>query len=389
MTAILALNAGSSSVKFAVFAAQQDELACILRGQTRTADGRVALSATDETGTAHTAEWSDDGTPETELLDWIDAHHGDQPIAAVGHRVVHGGTAFQAPVRVDAAVLARLEELTPLAPLHQPAGLAPIRRLLATRQDLPQVACFDTAFHRTIGSPANRYAIPRAWHDEGVRRYGFHGLSYEAIVARLATADDGAERQKIVVAHLGSGASLCALQGLRSVDTSMGFSALDGIMMGTRPGSLDPGILLYLLQHAHFDAARLEQWLYHECGLLGVSGLSSDMTTLAVSDTAEAREAIACFCLSVAKGIMAMATSLGGCDRLVFTGGIGEHAVPVRAGIARHLAWLGADVDDALNAANAPVISRPGSAIRLQVIATDEERVIARHVLDILEDKPA
>jgi acetate kinase len=302
---------------------------------------------------------------------------------------VHGGREFSAPVRIDRDVLKRLDALTPLAPLHQPASLAPIRRLSHLRPDLPQFACFDTAFHHGLTPPASRYALPRALEAEGVRRYGFHGLSYEAIVGKLRAMNDGAAEQRIIVAHLGSGASLCAMSGLRSVDTTMGFTALDGIMMGTRPGSLDPGILLYLMQANGYNADRIEQLLYQESGLLGVSGVSSDVEALLTSDRPEAHEALELFAFLVARQTAALATTLGGLDRFVFTGGIGEHAWQVREMIARRLAWLGAELDGAANRGGADTISLHGSAIGLQVIATDEEGVIGAHVVELMDREPS
>lgn len=369
---VLALNAGSSSLKFALYEGDARRLA----GKVTGIGDAPRLTAGDVEET-----WEDEA-PEAltlRLLGWIEQRLDGVALDAVGHRVVHGGRDFAEPVRVDDAVLERLDALTPLAPLHQPASLAPMRRIAEERPDLAQVACFDTAFHHALAPPVSRYPVPRALEDEGVRRYGFHGLSYEAVAATLAARDDGAADERVIVAHLGSGASLCALRGLKSVDTTMGFTALDGIMMGTRPGTLDPGILLYLIQARGYDAAALEHLLYHECGLLGVSGLSSDVEALLGSGEAAAREAIELFAFRIAREAAGLAATLGGLDRFVFTGGIGEHAAPVRAAVGARLGWLGAEIDAARNEAGEGRVSTPASRMRVEVIATDEEGVIARH----------
>lgn len=372
---ILALNAGSSSLKFALFDAD---------GATRRLTGKLAEIDSGDPGFS-----TDDGADETwhgtdrdglidRLLAWIEDRI-DGRLIAVGHRVVHGGRDFSEPVRVDAATLDRIEALTPLAPLHQPASVRPMRQIAESRPHVPQVACFDTAFHHGLQPPASRYPLPRRLEEEGIRRFGFHGLSYEAIARRLRAMDDGAERQKVIVAHLGNGASLCAMADLRSIDTSMGFTALDGVMMGTRPGALDPGILLYLIQQKGYDADRLETLLYHESGLLGVSGLSSDVAELAASSDPAAREALDLFAYRVAQEAAALATSAGGLDRLVFTGGIGEHSPIVRRLVAERLRWLGVVIDGDANEAAKTTISTEASAILVHVIATDEEGVIADH----------
>jgi acetate kinase len=387
---ILALNAGSSSIKFALFDRGGSETGlpqARLRGGLTGADGDAPqFKAKDDKGAGVADERWAGGTIEAamdRLVDWIDAHLGAVRLAAVGHRVVHGGGEFSEPVRIDNAILQRLDALTPLAPLHQHASLAPIRQLARARPDLAQYACFDTAFHHGLAPPVSRYALPRALEADGIRRYGFHGLSYEAIATKLAAHDDGAADERIVVAHLGSGASLCALRGLRSVDTTMGFTALDGIMMGRRPGALDPGILLYLMQARGYDAARLEHLLYHESGLLGVSGISSDIETLLASDRAEACEALELFAFSVARHTAALAATLGGLDRFVFTGGIGEYAWQIRQMVTERLAWLGAELDVEANRDGNGTISPPGARIRLQIVPTDEEAMIAAHVARI------
>jgi acetate kinase len=389
---ILALNAGSSSIKFALFDRGFNGKPlprARLRGSlTDTGSSSPHFKASNGRGVVVADEHWTGGTSDVamdRLIDWIDGHLGEARLTAVGHRVVHGGRDFSEPVRIDAAILLQLEALTPLAPLHQPSSLEPIRQLGASRPKLPQYACFDTAFHHGLTPPVSRYPLPRALEADGIRRYGFHGLSYEAIATKLGVADDGAAGDRIVVAHLGSGASLCALRDLRSVDTTMGFTALDGIMMGTRPGALDAGILLYLMQEKGYDAERLERLLYHESGLLGVSGISADVGKLLASGRAEAREALELFAFLVARHTAALAATLGGLDRFVFTGGIGEHAPQIRGMIADRLTWLGADLDDRSNLEGKPDITRPGAKLRLQVISTDEEAVIAAHVERLID----
>lgn len=383
--AILAMNAGSSSLKFGVFlpGRASDGLLRVMRGSLASADGgSPILHVFDETGNPLAEEhWqaSDIHASGHHLVRWIEAHLGTRQIAAVGHRVVHGGREFSEPVIVDRTVLAKLASLIPLAPLHQPASLAPIGSLAANRPELLQVACFDTAFHHGLKPPVSRYPLPRKLEEEGIRRYGFHGLSYEAIAMKLAARGDEALRQRIIVAHLGNGASLCAMKNLRSADTTMGFTALDGLMMGTRPGALDPGIIAYLQRERGYDVAALERLFYEESGLAGVSELSSDVAVLLASDRHEAREALDLFAFLAARNICALAATIKGLDRLVFTAGIGENAWPVRAMIVERLGWLGAELDAGANRANADTISPPSSAIELNVMATDEELIIARH----------
>lgn len=394
--AILALNAGSSSLKFGLYAWRTG---CsgpteLLGGSLTGLGGAAATFTARRTngGLVAQEDWAtlDDEAVTARLIDWIEAHLGPAQLAAVGHRIVHGGREFVGPVVIDDEVLARLDALTPLAPLHQPLGLAPVRRLRALRPALPQIACFDTAFHHDLAPPVSRYGVPRALEAEGIRRYGFHGLSYESIAAQLATQEDGAGDARIVVAHLGNGASLCALQGLRSVDTTMGFTALDGLVMGTRPGPLDPGILLYLQREKGYSLDQVEHLLYHESGLLGVSGLSADVATLLRSGSAAAAEALDLFAFQVARQTAALAATMGGIDRFVFTGGIGEHAPAVRAMIARRLEWMGAVLDDSANAAGtSSKISTAESRLRLQVLPAAEERVIARHVAELMARQAA
>lgn len=361
--AILAVNAGSSSLKFALFdIAAPDGLQKIAHSSWGPGDIKVAADR---------------------LLDWVKDHIGDRELHAVGHRIVHGGPMFHDAVEVDDAVLMELETLTPLAPLHQPGGLAHILRFRELRPDLPQFACFDTAFHRTIAPPASQYALPRSLEAHGIRRYGFHGLSYESIAEQLcaigADIHDG-RPSRIIVAHLGSGASLCAMLGLKSVDTTMGFSVLDGLVMGTRPGALDPGILLYLLKETSTSVEDLEHMLYRESGLLGLSGISGDVAVLLESDAREAADALEVFAFQVARHAAAVAATLGGVDRLVFTGGIGEHAPAVVRKVTQRLEWLGAALDEQANKSNATLISAPSSSVIIERRRTDEEKVIARRV---------
>jgi acetate kinase len=304
---------------------------------------------------------------------------GGEPLGAVGHRVGHGGLRYVEPVRVDDTVLAELETLVPLAPLHQPHNLAPIVALRGRRPELPQVACFDTAFHRTQPAVAQAFALPREYSEQGVRRYGFHGISYEYIASELPRYDPRAAAGRVVVAHLGNGSSLCALRDGRSVATTMGFSSLDGLPMGTRCGALDPGVLLHLLNHYHLDTPALEALLYKGSGLLGVSGVSSDMRALLASTDPRAAAAVDLYVYRIGRELGSLAAALGGLDALVFTAGIGAHAAAVRARVCRDAAWLGLTPDEAANAAGGPRISRAGSTVSAWVIPTDEELMIARH----------
>jgi len=383
---IVVLNAGSSSLKCSLYAAAERDPALVWRALV---DGlgtpHARFEARDAKG-ARIAEhrWPEGAAPSHEaavhdLLAFLRTSGGPAP-AAVGHRVVHGGTRFAEPVRVDDAVLAVLDTLVPLAPLHQPHNLAPIRAIAAERPDLPQVACFDTAFHRTQPALAQAFALPPSITGRGVRRYGFHGLSYEFIAQALPAIDAHAARGRVVVAHLGNGASMCAMHDGRSVATSMGFTAVDGLMMGTRTGALDPGVVLYLMDELGMDARAIESLLYRESGLLGVSGVSSDMRTLLASDDPRAAFAVDLFCYRAGRELGSLAAALGGLDALVFTGGIGEHAAAVRAKIVEAAAWLGLELDAAANARHAPRISTSDSDAHAYVIATHEELMIARHV---------
>ncbi len=358
--AIAVLNAGSSSLKFAVYALGPAP-ALAWRGQ-------VLGIAGAEDHAAALAEFERRAADEVPGL----------RLVAAGHRVVHGGARFTEPTVVSDAVLAELRALVPLAPRHQPHAIAAIEALRAARPALVQVACFDTAFHRTLPELARRFALPAALHAAGIRRYGFHGLSLESIAARLPALLGAAADGRVIVLHLGSGASATALRGRESVATSMGLTPLDGLVMGTRVGAIDPGVLLHLMRERDWDEPQLSRLLYDESGLLGVSGLSRDLRTLLASDAQGARLAVDLFVESIVREVGALAATLGGLDALVFTGGIGENAVEVRARVCARLAWLGVGVDEPANAGGGPRITRADSAVSGWVMATDEEGVIAR-----------
>ena len=388
--ALLVINAGSSSIKFSLFgnAAAGPELWS--RGQIEglyTAPSFVARNAQDVVVQRH--DWGErtrlghDGATD-HLLEYVRGELGARRLAAVGHRVVHGGGEFAAPVRIDASVIASLERLIPLAPLHQPHNLAPIRIIAERAPDLAQIACFDTAFHRTQEAPAQAFALPPEITDRGVRRYGFHGLSYEYIAGALPRYQQQVGKCRAVVAHLGNGASMCAMCDGKSVATTMGFTALDGLVMGTRSGSLDPGVVLYLIDELKMDARSIEDLLYHRSGLLGVSGVSSDMRTLLESDDPRAKLAIDLFCYRIRRELGSLVAALEGLDALVFTAGIGEHAAPIRERVCRDAAWLGIDFDREANSAGGPRISRAGSRVSAWVIPTNEELMIARHARAVL-----
>jgi len=386
---ILVVNAGSSSLKFSVFrVGRTDALQLAAHGQIDGAGTRPRLIAHDAAGVTlverdySVAEVA--GVPDAIKLAgaWLREHFPDEPLRAVGHRVVHGGADYAQPVRVDDSVFAALQRLIPLAPLHQPHNLAAIHAVRTVRPELPQVACFDTAFHRGHPQLADLYALPWNYYESGVRRYGFHGLSYEYIAAALPQVAPEIAAGRVIVAHLGSGASLCALRAGGSVDSTMGFSPLDGIPMGTRPGALDPGVLLHLVNHQGMSGAELEHLLYHESGLLGLSGISNDMRVLLESTEPRARLAVDYFVHHVAKQIGALAAVLGGLDGLVFTAGIGEHAPLIRSRILQACAWLGISLDADANTRGGPRISAADSAVSAWVIPTNEELMIARHTYE-------
>lgn len=387
--AILVINAGSSSIKFSVFLEQGNNLFPEFKGQienlgstphlrAQTMDGTLLAERRWPTG----SRLGHDGAM-TVLMQALPEWLGDDRVVAAGHRVVHGGMEFVAPVRVDAGAVKKLEALTPLAPLHQPHNLAPIKNLLAQIPELPQVACFDTAFHHTQAPVARAFALPQAITDQGVCRYGFHGLSYEYISSVMAQFDI-ATLGRTVVLHLGNGASMCAIKGGKSVASSMGFTALDGLVMGTRCGSLDPGVILYLMDACGMDARAIEQLLYRESGLLGVSGLSGDMRVLEQSTAPQAAAAIDLFVYRIRCELGAMAAALGGLDAIVFTAGIGEHSALIRRRVCQDAGWLGVTLDEIANREHGPRISRANSTISAWVIPTNEELMIARHTQALL-----
>ena len=323
------------------------------------------------------------------LAEWLAAQIKNYVVVAIGHRVVHGGTLYSKPVLVDDDVLAKLKSFVPLAPLHQPASLDSMRALRHRHPDLPQVACFDTAFHHGHPELSDRFALPRALYDEGVRRYGFHGLSYEFISIALRKIAPDVASGRVVIAHLGSGASMCAVRNGRSVETTMSFTAIDGLPMGTRSGSLDPGVVLYLIEQKGMTPAQVEHMLYHESGLLGLSGISNDVRELLASKSRDAAMAIDYFCLRTAQAIAGLAVSLGGLDALVFTAGIGENAPQIRQRVAESLRWSGLALDADANRRNGPRIDADGSKARIFVVPTDEELMIGRHTLRLLKEQEA
>ena len=423
--ALLVINSGSSSVKFAAYEVAGDaDLTHIgssgdtqgARGPTRLANDaaltRIGHGRIEGIGSApRLLVWgrggerledqpialpTDPARAQEEafkhLFDWLNRHADGRTLLAVGHRVVHGGEQFARPVLVTPAILAQLESLTALAPLHQPHNLSAIRAIAGLFPQLPQVACFDTEFHTAQPWVAQACALPRAITDAGVKRYGFHGLSYEYIASvlpdHLGVAADG----RVVMAHLGNGASLCAIKGRRSIASTMGFSALDGLMMGTRCGSLDPGIVLHLMSGLGMSVQAVEKLLYEQSGLLGVSGLSGDMRTLQASDKLEAQEAIALYVYRISQHLGSLAASLGGLDALVFTAGIGENSALIRQRVGRDTAWLGLELDEAANQADqsgARRISTAASPVAAWVIPTNEELMIARHTQAVLQGRVA
>jgi len=393
MDTILVVNAGSSSVKFQVFAAgRRGDPERQIKGQIDGIGVRPRLRASAANG--DTLIDRELGAEQVSTVPdalqaagaWLRDACSISPIA-VGHRIVHGGPRYDRPVLIDAQVLADLARYSPLAPLHQPNNLAPVRVLLERSPDLPQVACFDTAFHRGHDKVADYYAIPERFYAEGVRRYGFHGLSYEYIAQRLVQVAPEVARGRVIVAHLGSGASMCALSGGRSVESTLGFTALDGLPMGTRPGQLDPGVVLYLVQEKRMSAADIEKLFYHECGLKALSGISNDMRELESSVDPRAAFAVEYFCYRAALYAGMLVAALGGVDAFVFTAGIGENSAKVRQRIVGKLGWLGAELDPGANASARQLISRKSSKPALYVIPTDEELMIARHTLALIGER--
>jgi acetate kinase len=388
--AILVLNGGSSSIKFSLFPAERRPArsGLLCAGQFEGIGHRVHFIARDGRGTSLADEHLADRTSHEDalaaLLGWLEQRFPQHALAAAGHRVVHGGARYGEPVLIDADVTQELERLVPLAPLHQPHHLAAIAAIAKVHPALPQVACFDTAFHHSQPAVATAFALPRRLSHEGVRRYGFHGLSYEYIAGVLPDLLGPAAAGRVVVAHLGAGASMCAMRARKSVATTMGFTALDGLPMARRTGSIDPGVVLYLLQEKGMSAAAVSDLLYHECGLYGVSGISDDMATLLKSGDPHAREAIDLFVYRIGRELGSLAAALGGLDALVFTAGIGEHAVEIRRRVCEDAAWLGIALDAAANAQGGPAITRPGSRASAWVVPTDEDLMIARHAWTIL-----
>ncbi|MBR0901190.1 acetate/propionate family kinase [Bradyrhizobium liaoningense] len=390
MDTILVVNAGSSSVKFQVFAVEgEGRLRRMIKGQVDGIGSRPRLRANGAGGDAMADRaYPIEAIPDVPAAmnvagDWLRSEVRVNPLA-VGHRVVHGGPDYERPVLVDHGVVSRLERFVALAPLHQPHNLAPIRSILANFPTVPQVACFDTAFHRRHGPLADRYAIPHQLHVEGVRRYGFHGLSYEYISRSLPQIAPDIAKLRVIVAHLGSGASMCAMKDGLSVESTMGFTALDGLPMGTRPGQLDPGVVLYLISEKGMSAAKVQDFLYRDCGLKGLSGVSNDMRELEASTDPQAKLAVDYFTYRIGLNAGMLAAALQGLDAFVFTAGIGENSSGIRARVAEQLGWLGVAVDAAENTRHSRLISAKSSRIPVYVIPTDEELMIAQHTLSLL-----
>jgi acetate kinase len=385
---VATLNAGSSSIKFSIFALG-DMSRPRFKGQLEKIGVAPALKVLDEEDNlVNEKTWPAEGFDHQAAASTVVAVARElvqgSPVLGIGHRVVHGGEAYAAPVRIDDQVLEALARLAPLAPLHQPHNLAPIRTIAKAAPHIPQVACFDTAFHRAQPQLAQAFALPRALTQTGVRRYGFHGLSYEYVSRSLKEIAPDLAAGRVIIAHLGNGASLCAVDAGRSVASTMGFTAVDGLMMGTRCGSVDPGVLLYLMDEHKMDARALEDLIYKRSGLLGVSGVSSDMRELRASDEASAKEAISLFTYRIVREIGSLAAALGGVDGLIFSGGIGENDAEVRKDVGAGCAWLGVRLDEAWNAGGAGRISADASAVSVWVVPTDEEKMIALHTVSVL-----
>lgn len=388
----LTLNAGSSSLKFAVFDADSPLAAPLIRGKIAGIGGAPVFSAHDAKGAPLDAgdlttlnPASDHSTVIALLLPWLATHQGDHPLLAVGHRVVHGGQYFTEPTQVTPSVLQQLDTLVPLAPLHQPHNIAAIRAVAKWQPDVAQIACFDTSFHRSQDRLAQMFALPRDLTDQGILRYGFHGLSYDYIASTLPMHLGEQASGRVIVAHLGNGSSMCAMKDRKSVATSMGFTALDGLMMGRRCGTLDPGVVLYLMQEKGMTAPQIETLLYKQSGLFGVSGISNDMQVLQDSDDPHAQEAIDLFCYRAASSLAGLVPSIQGLDVLVFTAGIGENSALVRRKICQRLTWLDLALDDIANDRGATEISTTGSRVKIFVIPTNEEAVVANACRTILK----
>lgn len=388
---ILVINAGSSSIKFSLYLSQdgiKPALNCKGLVEGIGVSPRFAVKSP-QGQILEDRRWENQHEIDHELLfktmiDWVESHLGDIELKAVGHRVVHGGASYSQPMLVTDTLLAELENLVPLAPLHQPHNLAPILALRRVHPDLAQVACFDTAFHRSNPWQAQNFALPRKITAAGVKRYGFHGLSYEYIARTLKSYAPATARAKVVVAHLGNGASMCAIDAGRSVCSTMGFTALDGLPMGTRTGNIDAGVVLYLMQQKGMSVHEVEDLLYRQSGLLGVSGVSSDMRVLLDSLEPRAAEAVELFVYRISRELGSLTAALGGIDALVFTGGIGENSSQVRERVCALAGWLGVKVDPEANAQSAPLISALDSKVSVWVIPTDEEMMIAKHTREVL-----
>ncbi|MBR1268715.1 acetate/propionate family kinase [Bradyrhizobium sp. AUGA SZCCT0222] len=395
MDTILVVNAGSSSVKFQIFSVEgEGRLQRQIKGQVDGIGSRPRLRASGANGDSLADRaYQIDRMPDVSAAlgtagEWLRNELRISPMA-VGHRVVHGGPDYDRPVLIDYGVVARLERFVALAPLHQPHNLAPIRSLLTNFPTLPQVACFDTAFHRTHDAVADHYAIPHRLHAEGVRRYGFHGLSYEYIAKTLPQIAPDIAKGRVIVAHLGSGASMCALKQGLSAESTMGFTALDGLPMGTRPGQIDPGVVLYLISEKGMSASNVQDFLYRECGLKGLSGISNDMRELEGSADPHAKLAVDYLVYRIGLNAGMLAAALQGVDAFVFTAGIGENSARIRASIVNQLGWLGVTLDPAENARHARLISRSDSRIPVYIVPTDEELMIAQHTLSLLLNRPS
>jgi len=390
--AIVVLNAGSSSIKFSLFLEREDDLALDIGGQIEglyTDQARFKAKGADGTVRAERG-WAGGTAPDhdgalDELVAFLRSELADDELVGIGHRVVHGGRRFPRPVRVEADILTDLERFVPLAPLHQPHNLKPIRRILDRLPDMPQVACFDTAFHHTHPEVAQIFALPAELTDAGIRRYGFHGLSYEYIASVLPGLDPKAAAGRTVVLHLGNGASMCAMDAGRAVASTMGFTAVDGLPMGTRCGSIDPGVILFLMDHLGMDARSIERLIYKESGLLGVSGVSSDMRLLLESDSPRAKLAIDLFVYRIGRELGSLAAALRGLDAIVFTAGIGENSTYIRRRVSENAAWLGLAFDENANAAGESRISTRDSRVAAWMIPTNEELMIARHTRRLLK----
>ena len=381
---ILTLNCGSSSVKFAVFDAGAPDAPAQITGKIAGIGRAPTFQARDANGQLHTPDTLNALNPTDthedlipRLLEWLVQQRGAHPLRMVGHRVVHGGKTYTEPTRITPNVMAALDALCPLAPLHQPHNLAAIRAVAAWQPDIPEIACFDTAFHQTQDRIQTLFALPRALGDEGIVRYGFHGLSYAYIASILPRHLGMRAEGRVIVAHLGNGASMCAMEGRKSKATTMGFTALDGLVMGRRCGTLDPGVILYLMQSKGMSAADVETLLYRKSGLLGVSGISNNMNDLELSQAPESQEAIDLFVSRAARTLAGLIPAIGGLDAVVFTAGNGENSAPVRAAICSQLNWLGLHLDPDANARGDVKISAPNAAVDVLVLPTDEEAVIA------------